>query len=523
MWISTNMIFEKISSVNPVCEKAETYKATFKRIKLFTSFDLCDSMDVLYIATMEQLTKQMELRNPDSIPPIWLLCPSDAGFREKYKSSPINFIWCSVQSDLSMIFNTLQDAFFAFDQWREKIKEVTLTGAGVGQIVDCSKKFVKAPIMIWDASMQMIYCSEDVKDIQLDWVQNMLKSGYFPPLIVKHLIARDLLTRPECENVTRLVTDTFSRKPFYVRSYFENKKRIYSVGAYDIEETLTPCDMEYLELCFNAIGEYFKYCKQNPGEYLEAQDLIYTGIITGRLSGEKDIAQRASSFEIPFIENCQLFSFEFVEEDNPRISFLVTDLANIPRKSKVFVIDNHLIYLLSKGAGEEQLHKEDSYVFDEISKLLVYYKLSCGVSIPFGRLDMLKNAFHQAVTAAKYGRALGTGESLFKMHYYRDYAWMHLLDVYNETMDGKQLCLPQVIKLHQEDIKKHTNNIDLLETYLFCNFSTAKTASALHLHRNSILYRINRLEEQLGFSLTEKDGVLDDLTLSLKIIRQFYC
>lgn len=187
------------------------------------------------------------------------------------------------------------------------------------------------------------------------------------------------------------------------------------------------------------------------------------------------------------------------------------------------MIDNHLIYLLSKGAGEEQLHKEDSYVIDEISKLLVYYKLSCGISIPFARLDMLKNAFHQAVIAAKYGRALGTGESLSKMHYYRDYAWMHLLDVYNETMDGKQLCLPQVIRLHQEDIKKHTNNIDLLETYLFCNFSTAKTASSLHLHRNSILYRINRLEEQLGFSLTEKDGVLDDLTLSLKIIRQFYC
>ena len=50
------------------------------------------------------------------------------------------------------------------------------------------------------------------------------------------------------------------------------------------------------------------------------------------------------------------------------------------------------------------------------------------------------------------------------------------------------------MQLSKSDIEKQTNYIRILSTYLKCNQQKSLTAEKLHMHRNNIVYHLNRIE-----------------------------
>ena len=67
-------------------------------------------------------------------------------------------------------------------------------------------------------------------------------------------------------------------------------------------------------------------------------------------------------------------------------------------------------------------------------------------------------------------------------------------------------------------LDKNTNNCEVLYTYLLNERRATETANSLHMHRNNVVYRINRIEEMLGISLDDKTTRLN-LTMSYLMLR----
>ncbi|MBQ4236849.1 MAG: helix-turn-helix domain-containing protein, partial [Treponema sp.] len=69
-------------------------------------------------------------------------------------------------------------------------------------------------------------------------------------------------------------------------------------------------------------------------------------------------------------------------------------------------------------------------------------------------------------------------------------------------------------KLSPLEAHDHANGTDLVETcwvYYLNGFSVSATADDLLIHRNSMQYRLNKIEELLGFSLDDSIEFLDVL------------
>ncbi len=58
--------------------------------------------------------------------------------------------------------------------------------------------------------------------------------------------------------------------------------------------------------------------------------------------------------------------------------------------------------------------------------------------------------------------------------------------------------------------------LETLECFFNCNGNLSETARTMHLHRNSLLYRLGRIEELLGRSLEDAELRLS-LQIALKI------
>ena len=65
--------------------------------------------------------------------------------------------------------------------------------------------------------------------------------------------------------------------------------------------------------------------------------------------------------------------------------------------------------------------------------------------------------------------------------------------------------------------KQHNSNLlSTLKIYLQCNRKATETCDILHMHRNTVLYHIDRIEQMLHISLNDADVCLK-LQLGIKV------
>ena len=72
--------------------------------------------------------------------------------------------------------------------------------------------------------------------------------------------------------------------------------------------------------------------------------------------------------------------------------------------------------------------------------------------------------------------------------------------------------------MKRHDIEENDNLCDILEAYIRNNCNTTKTAKDMYLHRNTVINKIDRIEEIIGRSLDDWNLQMS-LMLSSMIVR----
>ena len=134
-------------------------------------------------------------------------------------------------------------------------------------------------------------------------------------------------------------------------------------------------------------------------------------------------------------------------------------------------------------------------------------------SIGLGRtaknVQAIPQSFRQAQQALEIGRRLFGENKIHSFAHLGVYRLLFLLDGQSELNDFYQETLGPLLNA---DTRNDGTLLDTLEGYFHCNGNLSETARIMHLHRNSLLYRLGRIEEILGQSLDDPE-----LRLSLQI------
>src|SRR6266581_3147933 len=182
-----------------------------------------------------------------------------------------------------------------------------------------------------------------------------------------------------------------------------------------------------------------------------------------------------------------------------------------------------LLPLSSMEEGAEQERESENSIFTRLERVhaRLQQKKNDNPSILYSggmghiarNLQGIARSLREAQQALEIGRRLfGDGQihSFARLGIYRLLFYLHeqseLADFYQETLGPL---------IHYDS---HSNSalIETLEAYFRCNGNLSETARAMHLHRNSLLYRLGRIEEILGRSLEDSELRLS-LQIALKI------
>jgi len=126
-----------------------------------------------------------------------------------------------------------------------------------------------------------------------------------------------------------------------------------------------------------------------------------------------------------------------------------------------------------------------------IKAFCVENRLYCGMSNPFAHILDLPDYYTQSLRAIEIGVGIADAPNLFR---YQDYFVQHLLSSFLHQEDAAVFCCPQMRQLIECDKKDGRNLAETLYQYLL-NGNTAATASAMFIHRNTLLYRLNLINE----------------------------
>ena len=130
------------------------------------------------------------------------------------------------------------------------------------------------------------------------------------------------------------------------------------------------------------------------------------------------------------------------------------------------------------------------------------YNVNVGISNPFHRIELLREALSEAQDALVTGKSIDTERRVFS---FEEFSISVMLKHFSETGDITRYIHPAVSCIAQYDEEYRTKLLETVREYIQNSCSIKKTADALYLHRNSVIYRLRKAEEISGLDLNDPD------------------
>jgi len=151
---------------------------------------------------------------------------------------------------------------------------------------------------------------------------------------------------------------------------------------------------------------------------------------------------------------------------------------------------------------------------DEIKRQYPQHRVALGLGQVARDVNAWRTSYRDAVQAMSLAQRLQTDMPLF----IGDLGVYQLLLSLSERDKLKEFCDETLRPLTQYDKRQSADLLKTLEAYFNCHGNLSQTAESLIVHRNTLLYRMNRIREIAAVDLTRPETRLA-LHLALTIRR----
>ncbi|MDO5422494.1 MAG: helix-turn-helix domain-containing protein [Eubacteriales bacterium] len=151
-----------------------------------------------------------------------------------------------------------------------------------------------------------------------------------------------------------------------------------------------------------------------------------------------------------------------------------------------------------------------------LSSLAARNPLKASFSLPCRGIEHVSSLYKQALYALSRGKVRYPDNKHFSFY---DYAVHYILEA-GDLLDSVRACMPAVVQLWEQQQIAGDELFRTLKTFLTYERSITKTSAELFTHRNTVLYRIRKIQDLLGRDL-EDPYVREYCFLSIRILELY--
>lgn len=423
--------------------------------------------------------------------------------------------------DLIDIYNKINLVLQNYLHWTSSLMKALCTGQTLPQILNMASEMIRSQIFVLNSGYKVIAGSQSLY-FEEPLSRELDKNGYLS--YESSLCLTDPLHTAEQIDNYKLIAKNGFQYHFYEIKYHSYVLATVLLAANPQSKGI---DLKNLLIELSNTITHFLL---NDQETTLAQNALCAAfikdIVEEKLAEPVEIQNRIRFLPNPLKSFCcvVLITFDPVQLPDPPYSYIMQQLEEIFVHTNMAVYKNDIV-ILHTQEGRPQASMDFDY--DRLDELLKRYHAYAGISNASRHRVRIRTMYMIASATIRLGRALRRESLPERMFSYEDYSMYYIVDLcakqYMEDHHHDDLIYlihPSIIKICRYDASHKTNLRDVLFFYLLCGCSLNRTAKIMYMHRNTVLNKLNKINEIAEIPL--EDGYTQQRMIMSCLIMRYY-
>ena len=418
-----------------------------------------------------------------------------------------------LRADLFDIFsyvNDLGDIFHRYNNWEQKLIQLMGDGGSYQEAIDIANELISAPMALMDINHQILGVTKGCE--QQDTLLFSLSHGYGYHFL--NIINR---SNPTLEEVNEKgvceVINNISGKRLRVYKVKKDAYASYFIGFHKADKKkFHPADICLFDFFVSYLEQFVLVSEKSQSNKDSDFSVFMEELILNPEHPVDFLKVHMEKFHLSPHQTWQILCIKFTNF----LQFRTTYHYEIMNQIRQIINGCHCALINSNIAVLVEGSTDLSVSLSMLQYLLITNDAVCACSSTYMNLDQTRQVWNQLKFILEKERPENGSNVLF----YKDYYQEHCLSVLHEEFPEQTLYHSALYKIQEFDIQNHTDYLPTLICYLQNNCSMNTTADILEIHRNSLLYRIRKIEELLGFEIADSEERIPMLFSSFLIQNQ---
>ena len=391
-------------------------------------------------------------------------------------------------ADENEALTAVLDILEEFNAWETALRDAVESGLEMQYIIDLSRYALPFPILITDALGNVVGYSKGyiAGEVDIFWDSIVLHGKIHDRMFTGSLMDNQSQAIYDWEVIPKIY-NTPQRRIIGIH-LIQNEEKVGAITIVEHGRSLTEGDCQLADVFRNAASAAIS--KRGRDAELRTVAVVMQEYLDGKNADEEYLWQhilnytgnRNEDLEIVLFRNTKRADFNYKSNMSFRLVNSEVDSLCVPYHDFIMAV----VTCSNEGALLAKARERmigDDYI--------------CGISLPFSSAEALCTALGQAMLAIKIG-----DKTAGAINRCVDYAYVYFLNQlaeYTGVVSG--LLHPALAFLKRYDEKHKTSLYETLYEYLRLERNVVATAKHLYIHRNSMIYRLQRLENLLNLDL----------------------
>ncbi len=430
-------------------------------------------------------------------------------------------IFVKTDQCLAFCFNELQGCFDEFAGWEHSLHEAVLKQASFQELLELSEPFIPSAMLIYDPALKLLAWSRSHEQLDDPIFQNAIRDGFLNADAVRYFEQTHAFENMNTSGASAGESDTFHKHADYLRTVLVNDQ----LGVYAILLHTSGLSRSYEQQLFDILCDVFRELleKQHSAFIKDRSvtDYFLVDFLDNPETSAEKIRERLFYHDLKY-EGCYvLFLIRSDVRKKTSEHFFLDTLRKNMINARIFPYGEDIVVLYELPVSAVKTYRTVLLpILSRISREFPNNTFRIAVSRPFSEMSLFPSAYHQTVnTLFLTGQQKsGTSSGDAGVFFYEDW-WVQDL-FYQNTEKNKPFfyCEPCISDLYFRNTEKGWQQLAILREYLYSGRNYTNAAEKLGMHRNNVIYHIQKLEEQYAIDLSDTQTYLRML-LSLETLR----
>ncbi len=438
---------------------------------------------------------------------------------EAYADSQFQIVFFNTEITEGAFLNLLLDCLTEIQQisaGMHLLVNALFSGNGLQYLVDTASGLFGNPIYVIDLQHKYLAISAGIVPDNI-FFQEEHSAGYISTAGIQYILKHRLDEKiRQCSNALYHYNELVE-KSMLIDVIEIQGIEVGHVMMLECEQTFRDFEQEF----FHRFSKLISMELQKDTTFKRNKGVMYSyflaDLIRHPAKNTQDIRKRLKTMGYQLKETFYIIAIPSLgySSSDLKVEVILERLRYILSGNIYVIYENTIVFLLSRDMNQHL----SGYEMQQLETYLLANDLKAGVSNFFQNLEDTPRFYEQAVSSVLLGLKLNAPASIY---YYKDYYLYQMLESYEkENSKIRYLIQPGLMKLYLYDKEHGTDFINTMTEFLKHPGQPSTIAQNLHIHKNTLLYRMGKVKQITGCEFLEGEEYMN-YNLSMMIMKYLH-